>query len=121
MSLRNTIKEAAKAGFNAIGDVPSTYTVKKKATGVFDPASNTHTDATTSVTFEGVQSNYQRHEIDGVSVLANDQRIILLIADASEANWPTPEDKITIGSSDYDIVDTIPDPVGATLVVQARR
>lgn len=67
----------------------------------------------------GVLSNYKAHQIDGENITARDRKVIL----ASDQQEPQIEDRLRIGSTDFEIVNVAPvRPATTTLLynVQVR-
>jgi len=123
MGLSNTIQNAAKTAFKAIGDIPLACTYTSKGTPVYNTTTGAYTSTDTdynglSILFE----DYSAREITeaGGAILSTDQRASIPNVNLT----PTPKitDYITDSNSQKWIVEeALIDPAIALWILQCRR
>ena len=100
-----------------------TATLTKVTPGTRDPANPTQgTSPTTSdFTAEGIIEDYADRNIDGSLVKVGDRKVLLIAGLIASSQVPTPNDRITIEGSQYDVIRVERDPAEATYTCQVRR
>ena len=119
MGLKETVAAAATAIFNGIGNIASTYTYLQDPTGSYDPATGAVTAGGTSYSISAVRYEYEAREVDGISVLATDARLLFLQSAAGFT--PKIGDEVTVGSKQWKVINVIEDPANVTWDLQIRR
>lgn len=119
MGLRATIKQAARAGFAAAGDVAETVSYHTTVKGTYDPhAGATYGDSAGAYAVQAVCEDYSAIEVDGAAVRMSDVKALILQADLPVT--PATDDRITRGTTVYRVVAIGADPAGALWNLQLR-
>lgn len=121
MGFRATIAKALEATYNAIGDIPVSFTYRR-VTSSYSTATGTNTTTNTDyIVKKGLFLSYETMEIDKNLILATDQKLLIQSSSLPVASVNIATDKI-VGSDGkvYNIVRVTQDPAGATLKFQLR-
>ena len=119
MSLKDTIKAAAKTAFAAVGDIKTSTTYQSASSGAYDPTLGKRTITTESTTLDAIITDYRAFEIDGDKIQIGDQLITIL--QESLTVMPSKADSIIANGSTWLVIGYTQDPAGATWAIQTRQ
>jgi hypothetical protein len=77
MTMLDTIRSALDQGWNALGDLRQTVTVRRVSRGDYNPATGRTTDVVLSATVLGVLTSYEADLVDGSDIRVGDLRCLL--------------------------------------------
>lgn len=119
MGLRATLASAVSAAFTALGDIPLSVTYRRTSSS-YNTATGSNTVTNTDYTItKAVLTRYENMEIDKVTVLGSDLKLIFQTSGLSVT--PNIATDIVIASGKtYNIVRVNKDPAGATYSLQLR-
>ena len=118
LDIRTIAANAVATGF-ALTNAPQDIVVRRTVPGGYDPATGQTTPASsTDYACTAIVTGYDQRDIDGSTILATDQRVVIQQAELSVT--PTTSDKAVIGGRVLEIVNVGSDAVGATWRIQVR-
>lgn len=122
MSLRELVQSSVTAAFNALDDLPETFTlIQVTGSGVMDSAGVVTIPTTSKEGVRGALRFYRVSETDGEKVKAGDMLVSLLASDLGTM-VPKPEDRIQRSSGIVLRVMEVHEGAGAALYrIQARK
>lgn len=98
MSNLATVRKAMDQGWDALGDLRQTVTIKRISRGVYNPATGLTTDNVITASVLGVLTSYEASLIDGTDIRVGDMRCVLRGKDI--AFRPQQGDSITLPNGD---------------------
>ncbi len=113
-----TIQKAVSAAFKALGELvqPITY---RRTTSVYNPATGQMVKTNTDYTVKAVITDFSNYEIDRVTVLAFDRKVIVQTKDMPVVPVVA-TDTVLIDNKSHNIVRFIKDPANATMTLHLR-
>ena len=119
--LQEAFRNAAAAAFAAVGDIKETaiFRSKTNANPVFNPTTDTISDAYSDYSVNIVPSGYNSKEADGHTVLITDEKAKILVDDLSVD--PKRNDQLVRNSVVWEVVNIHKDPADAVWTLQIRR
>jgi hypothetical protein len=119
--LQEAFRNAAAAAFAAVGDIKemAVFRSKTNSNPVFDPATDTISDAYSDQSVNIVPSGYDSREVDGQTVLITDEKAKILVADLTVD--PKRNDQIVRNSVVWEVINIHKDPANAVWTLQIRR
>lgn len=122
MTLKRTlVVKAVKSAFKAIGNIPETCTYRRTATAYNPSTGQTTTTNADHTINQAVFCRYETMEIDKVSVLATDLKMIIQKSSLTlTPNVATDKIVRTSENKTYNILRVSQDPAGATYTIQLR-
>lgn len=119
MGLRETIHDAARAGFTAVGNIVETIVYQTIAKGAYDPhAGETWGNTSASYNVPAIIEGYNAIEIDGSAIRANDSKATILQDDLPVE--PDTDGRVIRGGHTYRVIGVEADPAGAIWIMQLR-
>lgn len=120
MGLRETVQSAVGAGFQALGDLAETATLRHRTEHDYDPQLGHVTEDFEDDAISAVFTGYAQREIDGEAVLPEDIRATVLASTVASA--PAIKDIVVrADGTSRRVINVSVDPVGATYTLQLRR
>lgn len=123
MGLADTLRNAAKTVFNAVGDIPKNFSYYAKVSTVYNVSAGAVNDQNSVYAVSGIFSKYKSFQIDNEKILPTDLK--LLFPQSSLPVVPELHDRIELveagASVAYSVVDIKQDPVGAIWDLQLRK
>jgi hypothetical protein len=77
MTILSTVRQAFDQGWDALGDLRQTVTVKRISRGVYNPATGLTTDNVITADVLCVLTGYEASLIDGTDIKVGDMRCVL--------------------------------------------
>lgn len=77
MSNLATVRKAMDQGWEALGDLRQTVTIKRISRGTYNPATGQTTDNVITASVLGVLTSYEASLIDGTDIRVGDMRCVL--------------------------------------------
>lgn len=119
MSLRAIIANGVDAAWAGLGDIPQPITLRR-VSSTYNPSTGTSTTTNTDYLIaKGILTKYAEFEVDKVSVMSTDRKLILRKKDVTIV-LNTSSDRVLIGTTVFNIIRVTEDPAGATYTVQLR-
>lgn len=98
MAILDTVRKALDQGWEALGDLRQSVTVKRISRGTYNPATGLTTDNVISATVLGILTSYEAGLIDGTDIRVGDMRCVLRGKDISFR--PEQGDSVTLPNGD---------------------
>lgn len=117
-SLKATLAKAVTSAFTAVGDIKQTVTYRR-TTSTYNPHTGTNTTTNVDYTLSVILTSFNNIEIDKVTVLAFDRKMIVQTKDLTL----TPSmatDKVIINGKVHNVIQVKQDPALATYTLQLR-
>lgn len=125
MPIQSTMQSSFGRLFDtAFAEAVKPFTGTYMGEGVWDPVEEVSTAQPVTYTGRGVLSRFKTDQVDGISILATDVRLIALVNEVSDRPRPehqvTAPDLITGEDRTYRVVEAVTDPVGVHYQIQLR-
>jgi hypothetical protein len=118
MSLVTDLQNIVEDVFATLSDFRTSVTYIAKSDS-YAPGVGLVTANDTTYTVEAILTSYEQQDIDGISVFANDRKMLVPVNDLTPT--PTLKDMITISSINWVIIGIKQDPALALWILQLRK
>jgi len=107
----------ASASLQILRDLGKSYTLKKNATGNYDPATGLAAITVTSSTFTGKLLAFRNADVDGTNIQRGDRRLIIAASSLGSGIVPETEDVVSGDGNDMNIISVQKVEEAGTIVI----
>lgn len=116
---RKTIHAVVDSAFKSLGDIVESCT-HRVSSSTYSPSTGTNIISTTDATIKAIFTSYKQFEVDRISILTKDVKMICKQSDFATIPIPATDSIIRSDGSTYNIISVQGDPAGATYIIQLR-